>query len=297
MKKYILLLLVLAAGVMSCTSQVASTTGALAKIAGSTGLIDKDVADAIARSSDVVGQATAEISPSEEYYIGRAVGANILQTYKLYTNPALTTYVNKVLDTLAINSDQPEIYNGYHAAILDSTEINGFSTSGGHIFITRGLLACATTEDALASVLAHELAHVQLQHSIKSIKNSRMTGALQSIAGEAAKVMGINELSDIFGESVSEAVNTMLVNGYSQTQEFDADRMAIYLLANAGYTPSSILEMLDALKKNSTGQQGGFSKTHPSPDARIANANKNVGLYQVKDTRSFRLNRFNGIKK
>jgi predicted Zn-dependent protease len=295
-QKYIPLFLVWALTASCATTSVSTITNA----AANAGLIDQAAADAAARMGDALQNANAEISPSEEYYIGRAVSANILSTYKIYTaDPALTAYVNKVLNALAINSPRPDIYNGYHAAILDSTEINAFSTSGGHIFITRGLLACSNSEDALASVLAHELAHIQLQHSIKAIKNSRFTGALQQVAGIAAEAAGMNtaELSQVLGESVQETINTMMVNGYSQDQEFEADATALSLLASAGYTPSSILDMLDALKKNGVGQTGGFSKTHPSADSRITNVNKTLSRYQVADTRTYRKLRFDAIKK
>jgi predicted Zn-dependent protease len=304
MKKSIILFFVLAFAVtFSCTSEGASLTGALAKKAGDVGMIDSTVADALARSSDAFAQAKEDITPSEEYYIGRAVGANILSTYKLYTaEPNLTLYANKVLNTLAINSPKPSAYNGYHVGILDSDEINAFSTSGGHIFVTRGLLACAASEDALASVLAHELAHVQLQHSIESIKSSRFTGALQQVAGIAADAAGLSELTKAFDEGIKEAVNTMINNGYSQTQEFEADSTALSLLASAGYTPSSIFDMLDTLKANSQGKTGGFSKTHPSPQSRIDSAKKSIGKYaaadaQGKETQMYRKPRFDASKK
>jgi predicted Zn-dependent protease len=181
-------------------------------------------------------------------------------------------------------------------AILDSGEINAFATSGGHIFVTRGLLACADSEDALAGVIAHEIAHIQLQHSIKAIKTSRITQALlvtgSSAASVATQSTSLAELTDIFNESVGEIVTTMVNNGYSQTQELDADTNALSLMAGAGYEPSSLISMLRVLEKNQAGQSGGFSKTHPTPARRISNANASVGKYRVQDTRSFRQARY-----
>jgi predicted Zn-dependent protease len=272
-----------------------------AQVAGATGLIDEDMANAISTSADSIARAAEEITPEQEYYIGRAVGANIVKQYPLYTqSPALTAYLNKICNAIVINSPRPEIYNGYHVAILNSQEINAFATSGGHIFLTRGLIACAATEDALASVIAHEIAHIQLQHSLKAIKNSRYTEAVLttglSLAGAAGKGNSLGELTSIFGESVNEITTTLITNGFSQDQEFQADTLALSLLASAGYEPSSLLDMLKSLEKNQPGKPGGFNKTHPAPAQRIASVNKTVGNYQVPDTRSFRQRRFSAVR-
>jgi predicted Zn-dependent protease len=219
----------------------------------------------------------------------------------VYTgNPALTAYVNRICSAIVINSPRPEIYNGYHVSILDSDEINAFATSGGHIFITRGLIACADSEDALAGVIAHEIGHIQLQHSLKAIKNSRITQALLVTGTSAAAVktdMDVDQLTDVFNESVGEIVTTMVNNGYSQSQEFDADSAALELMAAAGYEPSSLIEMLRSLEKNQGAHPGGFNKTHPSPAQRISSAQQAVGGYQVADTRGFRQARYKAVKR
>jgi predicted Zn-dependent protease len=287
---------------LSCQS-VAKAAGTGAQIAGSMGVIDPGTSGAIIKSADAIGKAAEEITPEQEYYIGRAVGATILTSYKIWNgSPTLTAYLNRICNTIVINSPKPDIYNGYHVAILDSDEINAFATSGGHIFVTRGLLACANSEDALAGVIAHEIAHIQLQHSIKAIKTSRITQAIlvtgSSAAGIAGSAAGLSlgELTNIFDESVGEIVTTMVNNGYSQTQEFDADTNALSLMAEAGYEPSSLISMLEVLEKNQAGKSGGFNKTHPTPTRRIGNAKLTVNKYHIPDTRAFRQPRYNRIK-
>jgi predicted Zn-dependent protease len=184
-------------------------------------------------------------------------------------------------------------------AILDSNEINAFATSGGHIFITRGLIAAAKSEDALAGVIAHEIAHIQLQHSIKAIRTSRITQAILitgTAAAGAAIGYDVNALTDVFVESVGEIVTTLVNSGYSQRQEFDADDMALNLLASAGYSTSGLIDMLKELSAIQSSSSGGFGKTHPSPTQRISNAEKSIGKYSVVDTRSYRQSRFNAVK-
>jgi predicted Zn-dependent protease len=290
--------LVLAGIAFSCAS-LAGAAGIGAKIAGDLGVIDTNTAAAIVQSSEAIGKAAEDITPEQEYYIGRAVGANILSSYKLYNDrPALTAYLNKICGAIVINSPKPDIYNGYHVNILDSQEINAFATSGGHIFVTRGLIGSAGSEDALAGVIAHEIAHIQLQHSIKAITNSRINQALMVTAVSAAGVaadMDVKELTDVFNQSVGEIVNTLLNKGYSREQEYDADSAALSLLAAAGYSPSGLIDMLRQLEKTQGSHAGGFNKTHPSPAERLSSAQKSAGNYQAPDTRSFRQDRYRAV--
>jgi len=279
----------------SC-ADLAKVASASAQIAGATGVIDKNVASAISNSTTAIGNAAEEITPEQEYYIGRAVAGNILTNYKIWNgNPALTAYLNNICAAITINSPRPDIFNGYHVAILDSNEVNAFATSGGHILVTRGLISAAKSEDALAGVLAHEVSHIQLKHSIKAIKSSRITQALlvtgTSAAG-AATGMNVNQLTDVFNESVGEIVQTLVNNGYSKTQEYDADNTALKLMAGAGYNPNGLIDMLNELNNIQSKTAGGFNKTHPTPAQRIANAKNSVGNYKVADNSAKRKARF-----
>jgi predicted Zn-dependent protease len=274
----------------SCRS-VADTTGT-----GALGVIDPETMDAIRRSSNAISRAAEEITPEQEYYLGRAVGANILSRYEIWRGDAeLTNYLNEICSTIVINSPRPDIYNGYHVALLDSTEMNAFATPGGHIFITRGLVACADSEDALAAAIAHEIGHIQLQHSIKAIKNSRVINALMVTGTSAAKNLGndtLKELADVMDESVSEIVTTLIEKGYSRDQIYNADKAAMALLAAAGYDPSSLVSMLRQLERNQRGGPGDVAKTHPSPTQRIENVRETALKFKVLDTRSYRMARY-----
>jgi predicted Zn-dependent protease len=242
-------------------------------------------------------KAADSLTPENEYYLGRAVAANIAGIYEVDRSPALQTYLNKICSTIVINSPRPDIFSGYHVAILKTNEINAFATPGGHIFVTRGLIACASNEDALASVIAHEIAHIQLQHALTSIRNARyvnaaVSGTLAGV-GEAAGGGLVSELTGIMSESVNEIITTMVVKGFSKKDELEADETALSLLASAGYQPSGLMEMLDLLKeKQGNDKTKGFGKTHPTPAERITAANKVIGKYKVDDTRSYRTNRY-----
>jgi predicted Zn-dependent protease len=310
MKKTIVLLMlaVFSLCLLTCESMdsaaLGDIAGALAGAGAEAAGLGKDVAASISQGVSAATATFAEakkaadsLTPENEYYLGRAVAANIAGTYKIYRNAALQAYLDKICDTIVVNSPRPDIYNGYHVAVLDTQEINAFATPGGHVFVTRGLIACASNEDALASVIAHEIAHIQKQHALTSIRNARyvnaaISGTLAGI-GAAVGTEQAKELAGVMGDSVNEVVTTMVVNGFSKEQEFEADATALALLASAGYQPSGILEMLEALKQKQGA--GGFSKTHPAPAERIANVNRTIGNYKVQDTRTFRAPRYAAV--
>jgi len=262
-------------------------------------VLSGEQADSLFSALDRMFNDERPLTPEDEYYLGRAVAANILAVYKPYAvNTELTNYLNLICQSLVINSSQPAVYNGYHVVILDSREPNAFSTPGGHIFLTKGLVDIVSTEDALAGIIAHELAHVMLKHGIRIIDDMKFTNEAGIMAGQAAAFSGKSSANILsFRDSVNEIFNKMIKSGYSQPQEFDADNLAVKLLADAGYSPNGLLEILNRLTTVQSGQSGGIYSTHPSPAQRITNVEGQIFLYRVADTRRFREDRFKKIMK
>ncbi len=141
-------------------------------VAKSQGVVTEEQAKSITRSTTAIAKTLEDFTPEQEYYIGRSVGAVIVNRYKPYPNAQANSYLNLVGQTLAQASDRPETFGGYHFLILDSDEINAFAAPGGLIFVSRGMLRCCRSEDAVAAVLAHEVGHIQLRHGIQSIKRA-----------------------------------------------------------------------------------------------------------------------------
>jgi predicted Zn-dependent protease len=237
-----------------------------------------------------------EFTSEDEYYLGRAVAANILAAYKPYTaDPALTRYLNLICQTIVVNSVQPVIFKDYSVIILDSQEFNAFASPGGHIFVTCFLVETAASEDMLAAVIAHELAHVMLKHAIGIIDDFRLNDETAALAEKARDLSGNTEAATrlmSFRNSVSAVIDALFKDGYTQAQEFEADREAVALLAAAGYYPGALVEILQLLRQVQASQKESFSATHPSPEQRIANVAGLVNRYRVEDTRSYRVRRF-----
>ncbi|MDR1100140.1 MAG: M48 family metalloprotease, partial [Treponema sp.] len=136
----------------------------------------------------------------------------------------------------------------------------------------------------------------------KAIKSNRVVNAIAQ-TGSSFAGLALADLADILDEAANDIVSAMQ-EGYSQNQEFAADTLALDLLADAGYEPSSLIVMLTALKQRSSpgGQDNeaanGFARTHPSPDDRIAQLERPLRQYKdaVRDTRAYREARFSALK-
>ncbi|HPU29816.1 MAG TPA: M48 family metalloprotease [Syntrophorhabdaceae bacterium] len=229
-------------------------------------------------------QASRPISDEEEYYIGRAVAARIFVSYPLLKNQNLTKYINTIGRVIALHSEKPFTYGGYHFAILNTNEINAFACPGGTILITRGMIELAQNEEELASILAHEIAHINHRDGINSIKQARWTEALTIIGTKALKEYGPAELSNlvsIFEGSIDDVFKTLVVNGYGRTQEYSADETAVLYLSKAGYDPYALISVLERLNQFGKKGGGGIIKTHPETIDRIENLKNKIPPAQI----------------
>ncbi|MBQ3686615.1 MAG: M48 family metalloprotease [Treponema sp.] len=257
----------------------------------------------IDESREANKKAKEDITPEQEYYIGRDVAAKVLSNYKLYQNAKATAYVNEICTALTSASDMPDIYNGYHVGILDTKEINAISTPGGHILVTRGLLECAASEDELAAVIAHEVGHIQLKHAVKSIRTSRGNEATQSLFSAAGSILTGGSYQEGLGSAAGSLMTTLSTTGYSKTLEYEADVKAADLMAGAGYNPEALATMLEGLQEREKTQTAGMVKTHPSASSRLLQVRGHIrGLLraEAKGTASFneakRTARFAAVK-
>ena len=255
--------------------------------------------EAMADMDRAFAELDSEPTLRDTYYLGRAVAAHILTLYEPYTqNPELTLYVNKIAQTLVINSSAAA-FRGFFVMILDTPEFNAFASPGGHIFLTRGLIEQAESEDMLAAVIAHELAHIILGHGLSMVREMLIFDEMAALAGRAADFTGNTpEAQRLMGfrNSVAAIVETMVRYGYSQVQEFEADIKALELLAAAGYDPGALAEMLRILERTQPSQTGGFNSTHPTPAERIRNIEGPARQIGIPDTRSHRVQRFRDIR-
>ena len=243
----------------------------LSSQAVSQGLLDHYQATMLKLAAQAAVDASRELNPEEEYYVGRAVAANIFTSYPPYNCPDLNAYLNKLGQGLSLYSSRPAIYAGYHFIVLDSEEVNAFATPGGHILVARGLLRLAENEDELAAVLAHEIAHIALGHGLASVQGARITQIASNYAIDAGNASGgdIAVFTAVFGDSISELAKILVISGYSHAYESQADMEARRIIAAAGYNPNALARLIGHLPSGGQAGASGFAVTHPQPESRI----------------------------
>ncbi len=215
--------------------------------------------------------ADREITETDEYYLGRSVAAYVLTNYTPDWHSGRNLYLNLLGTALAGYSPRPFTYGGYRFLLLDSPEVNAMACPGGLIFITRGLSDLALNEDEMAAILAHEIAHVALSHGTGAVSRAKMTAAWTTLGTEGARHLGgseVRELARNYGDIVSEITETIVTTGYGRNAERSADSLAVRILAEAGYSPGALAQVLDRMARQ--GGTQGFWKTHPAPSDRAA---------------------------
>jgi predicted Zn-dependent protease len=159
--------------------------------------------------------------------------------------------------------------------IVDIAEENAFATLGGHVYITRGMLAQLSSETELAGVLAHEISHISHRHVAK--QQTRALG--YQILGLGAMALGatLAKPDNNFGMAplgVSAALATIM-SSYSQAAELEADESGLLIMSQAGYDPRGLVAFLRSLRTRErlTGLgYHGLLATHPETAERIAKA-------------------------
>lgn len=169
----------------------------------------------------------------------------------LVKDPALTAYVSAIGRRLARHA--PRYRFEYTFRIVDQDEPNAFALPGGFIYISRGLLALSNSEDELANVIGHEIAHVAARHA----------AARQQVADAMPGVVQFLAIGSLAG--------------YSRGQEKEADRLGQGIAALAGYDPEHMAEFLRDLEfmerlRLGASRRPFFLDTHPSTGHRAAEA-------------------------
>jgi predicted Zn-dependent protease len=189
-----------------------------------------------------------------------------------YQDARVQAYVNDVGQRAAKISHRPELQ--YTFTVLDSEDINAFTTGGGYVYITRGIMSFLNSEAELAAVLGHEIGHVTARHPVRQQSQS-------TLAGIGAAALGVFTGSgDIAG--LANYAGAALIRGYGRDQELEADRLGAEYLARVGMDPDHMIDVVRLLKnqelfeiqrareeKRDPRVYHGVFSTHPDNDQRL----------------------------
>lgn len=190
-----------------------------------------------------------------------------------YEDQRLQTYVNEVGQRTAKAGHRPELE--YHFMVLDSEDINAFTTGGGYVYITRGIMNYLNSEAELAAVLGHEVGHITARHPVRQQSKS----ALSNIGAAAVGIF--TGSADLAG--LANYAGAALVSGYGRDQELEADRLGAEYLVKTGYSPEHMIDVVRLLKnqemyelarareeKRQPRVYHGVFATHPDNDQRLS---------------------------
>jgi len=178
--------------------------------------------------------------------------------------------VDEVGRRLVRNSDarkSPYVENFHFHLLRDPRTVNALALPGGQIFITRGLFDRLENEAQLAGVLGHEIGHVINRHAAQQMAKGQLGQILTVAVGVGAsdeRDRGRN------AQLVAAMVNQMTQLRYSRKDETESDRYGLKYMAEAGYDPSAMLDVMKILKKASGDRHSPeFLATHPLPETRL----------------------------
>jgi predicted Zn-dependent protease len=206
-----------------------------------------------AACTPVVNPVTGEtqytaLSQADEIKMGREEHPKVLAEYGgAYADQKLQAYVVGIGNRLAKASDVPD--EKFTFTLLDSDIVNAFALPGGYVYVSRGLLALADNEAELAGVLGHEIGHVAARHTAQRVTQQQY-GQVGTLL---ATVLGGALLGDTgaqLGQQLGGAGTAAWVQGYSRSQELEADQLGVKYLARAGYDPHAMATFLGALEAN-----------------------------------------------
>lgn len=220
---------------------------------------------------------TGTLSVDDDIRIGKTEHPRLLAEFGgEYGNRRIQRYVDRIGKRLAPFTEY-QAYP-YRFTVLNSPIVNAFALPGGFVYVSRGLLALAANEAEVAGVVAHELGHVNARHGAerRSAATLAQLGVLAAALGGAA--LGVDPSTTA---RLGQGIAVMAIQGYSRSQEFEADRLGVRYMARGGYDPGAMVSFLTTLRSQSQVEaellglppgsvdQYNFMSTHPRTVDRV----------------------------
>jgi beta-barrel assembly-enhancing protease len=211
-----------------------------------------------------------DMSPQEEVAMGLQAAPQMASQFGgLSRNAEAARLVKETGDRIWRQSDASRgPYEFDFHLLADQQTINAFALPGGQIFLTEALLAEFTTEGQLAGVLAHEIGHVIGRHSAEQLAKQRLTQGLTGAAVIAA--VDPSDPSTYRTAQFAMLVNQMINLKFSRSDELEADSLGVRYMAQAGYDPRSLIDVMRVLEAaGGPNRPAEFMSTHPDPGNRV----------------------------
>jgi len=217
-----------------------------------------------------IGKGFNLFSKKDEIEQGKGFAKEIEANLELLNDPYAENYISEIGETLVKNYRRQELVSGYEYRfkIVNSMDVNAFATMGGQVWINRGLIEKADSEEEIAGVLAHEIGHVAGRHISHQISRQLLILGIVGLASAVIKDEDLKSAVQIGGG----AYLFFSTLKFSRDNEREADYLAIQMLYDSGYNPSGMkvfFQKLLEMKKG--GIELPFLSTHPTTEERIMN--------------------------
>jgi predicted Zn-dependent protease len=214
------------------------------------------------------------INIKHETGIGRSVYEQLLARGYIETHPLLDRYINDLGFRLLAGLDNR--VRDYRFFIIRDDSVNAFALPGGYIGINRGLIREARTQHQLASVMAHEIAHVRLRHGMDSMEKGRgmsTVAILSMIAGLLVGTVDSQAGAAVLFGGIAGTQQAMV--NFTRENEYEADRLGMELIYGGQFDPNGMVEfftIMTQLSGTSELDSIEYLRTHPVGSNRIAEA-------------------------
>ena len=209
-------------------------------------------------------------SPQQDYEIGRRSA--------LVANRRLPTYTDERVIRIGrrLAPAAPGTRFPYEFRVVNDPSINAFALPGGFIYVNRGALTAARTEDEVAAVLAHEIAHVALRHGTNQASKAYIAQAGLNFITGLLGGESQSRIAQVMGLIGGFGLNTLFLR-YNRSAESEADLLGIRMMRSAGYNPYGMIHFLQTIQRHSGGRSVEFLSSHPNPENRIAQLERELG--------------------
>lgn len=224
--------------------------------------------------------ASDAISLDKEMLIGDAVMRQMRGQSPIISDPVLDEYLQDLGNRLVVHADNAKF--PFTFFWVNNDAINAFAFFGGHIGVHTGLMRRAENESELASVLAHEVSHVTQRHIARRMQAQKRSSplALASLIGGILIAMA-NPQAGMAAMQAGSAASAQLQIDYTRTNEQEADRIGIAMLARAGFDPKGAASFFSTMAEEyrMVSRPPARLLTHPLTETRIADARSRANDY------------------
>ena len=206
------------------------------------------------------------VSDSQELQLGNDAYKETLNKNHLSTRSDWQTQVRRVGQRIAAAADKPDYKWEFN--VIQGKEINAFALPGGKVAFWEGIMPVAQDDSGVAVIMGHEVAHALARHGAERMSQSMGAELLGQIIS-----VGIGQVSPGIHDEVLQAYGLGATVGvllpWGRTQESEADRIGLTLMAKAGYDPATAVAFWERMSKIGGDKPPEFLSTHPSDTTRI----------------------------